>query len=55
VAKSPTVEASTKDYILVAAITYEALKGIFCKSTPDNNEDAYWPNFGDERPPEEPA
>jgi len=54
-AEGPTVEPSTQDHVLTAAIAHEMLKGIFRISTPDNDEGTDWPDFGKQRAPEEPA
>jgi len=55
VTEGPTVETSTQDHVLAATIAYGTLKGIFRVATPDNDEDADWPDLGEKGPPEEPA
>jgi hypothetical protein len=55
VAQSPTVEPSTQDHVLPAASADGKLEGIFCISTPNNDQDADRPDPGEKRPPKEPA
>jgi hypothetical protein len=55
VTEGPTVETGTEDHVLAAPIAYGVRKDIFRVSTPDNDENADWPDLGEKGPPEEPA